>query len=98
VPQPVVDENGNACTAGVPEVATATEVADRNDVPVPMVPGKVAGSVYFVPKPLAENGYPVTRGVVVCAKIMASPDGENLGAATTAPPAGNVAGSENLVP
>jgi hypothetical protein len=98
LPHPVLEEKPNVILDGVPTVATATSVAEIKDVPVPIVPGKVAGSVYFVPKPLEENGYPVTLGLVVCAKTIALPDGENLGPATIAPPAGSVAGLENLVP
>jgi hypothetical protein len=98
LPHPALDEKPNVILDGVPIVETATSVAEIKDVPVPMVPGKVAGSVYFVPKPPDENGYPVTLGVVVCANTIASPDGENRGAVTIAPPAGSVAGLENLVP
>ena len=71
---------------------------DENETPAPCVPGRVAGSAYFVPMPPAENGYPVTLGDVLCAIIRASPDGENLGPAAIAPPAGSVAGLENRVP
>jgi len=98
LPHPELDEKPNVILDGVPMVETATSVAEINDVPVPIVPGVVAGSAYLVPKPPDENGYPVTLGVVVCANTIALPDGENLGAVTIAPPAGNVAGLENLVP
>jgi hypothetical protein len=99
LPHPALDEKPNVILDGVPIVETATSVAEMNDVPVPIVPGKfTVGSAYLVPNPPDENGYPLTLGVVVCANTIASPDGENLGAATTAPPAGNVAGLENLVP
>jgi hypothetical protein len=98
LPHPALDEKTNVILDGVPIVETATSVAEIKDVPVPIVPGVVAGSAYLVPNPPDENGYPLTLGVVVCANTIASPDGENRGAATTAPPAGNVAGLENLVP
>ena len=98
LPHPVLEEKSNVILEGVPTVDTAISVDEINDVPVPIVPGTVAGSVYFVPKPLEENGYPVILGVVVCARTIALPDGANLGPATIAPPAGNVAGLENRVP
>ena len=58
VPHPDDDENEYACTYGEPEELTATDVADKNDVPVAIVPVAVAGLAYFVPKPLEEKGYP----------------------------------------
>lgn len=56
VPHPDDAEKEYACTYGEPEELTATDVDDKNDVPVAIVPVAVAGLAYFVPKPLDVQG------------------------------------------
>ena len=70
--------------------------AGLNATSLPAVPGNVAGLVYLVPKPVADQGYAEMNGEVACAIAIALPAG--LKARSLPVPVGSVAGSANLVP
>jgi hypothetical protein len=69
--------------------------SEENATSRPVLAGKVAGSLYFVPNP-ALQGYADTLGSLEHATAMFAPSGEN---ATAKPfPAGTVAGLLYFVP
>jgi hypothetical protein len=79
------------------ECATAIALPEgEKATPLPVSEGSVAGFVYLVPKPEEDQGYAVTKGVVLCATAISLPEG--LKATPLPVLAGNVAGFAYLVP